>query len=87
MIKLTIADATGHTELMVKADEVLEHLPEGAWIFAEGQLVNVDFDFNEVNEVTIMPQLVGGVHNKCSCNRPISKNADLCFVCKTDIKQ
>jgi hypothetical protein len=64
MIKLTIADATGHTELMVKADEVLEHLPEGAWIFAEGRLVNADFDFNGVDEVTIMPQLVGGIHNK-----------------------
>jgi hypothetical protein len=31
MIKLTIADATGHTELMVEANEVLDHLPEGGW--------------------------------------------------------
>tara|TARA_R100001244_G_scaffold114409_1_gene84777 strand:+ start:576 stop:836 length:261 start_codon:yes stop_codon:yes gene_type:complete len=86
MIKLTIADATGHTELMVEANEVLDYLPKGAWIFANGQLVNEDFDFNEVDEVTIMPQLVGGIHNRCLCNRPISKNSVLCFECKTNIK-
>tara|TARA_R110000751_G_C13467643_1_gene446242 strand:- start:164 stop:424 length:261 start_codon:yes stop_codon:yes gene_type:complete len=86
MIKLTIADATGHTELMIEVDDVLSHLPEGGWIFADGRLVNADFDFNEAEEVAIMPQLVGGIHNKCLCNRPISKNADLCFVCKTNIK-
>lgn len=86
MIKLTIADATGHTELMVEANEVLDHLPEGGWIFVNGQLVDANFDFNEANEVTIMPQLVGGIHNKCLCNKPISKNSVLCFECKTDIK-
>ena len=61
MIKVTIADKTGHTELMVNEKELAGLLKKhsNSWIFVDGQLVN-NVDINNVTEVNIMPPMVGG---------------------------
>ncbi|HIG03248.1 MAG TPA: hypothetical protein EYQ53_02540 [Candidatus Poseidoniales archaeon] len=61
-----VADHTGHTSLQLTKQQTVELANEnpGHWIFADGQLVNVD-GLNEVNwevvdKVRLVPGLVGG---------------------------
>jgi|TARA_R100000049_G_C1852887_1_gene19428 cobalamin biosynthesis Co2+ chelatase CbiK len=62
MIKVTIADKSGHTELMMDSEQLTEVLAKNteAWIFVDGQLVN-NVDVENVEAVTIMPAMVGGI--------------------------
>jgi len=61
MIKVTIADKSGHSELMMNEGELTDLLAKNteAWIYVDGQLVNND-DVENVEAVTIMPAMVGG---------------------------
>jgi len=61
MIKVTIADKSGHTELMMDSEQLTDLLAENteAWVFVDGQLVN-SVDVENVEAVTIMPAMVGG---------------------------
>jgi hypothetical protein len=61
MIKVTIADKSGHSELMMNEGELTDLLAKNteAWIFVDGQLVN-NVDVENVEAVTIMPAMVGG---------------------------
>ena len=79
MIKVIKADSTGHTVFECEVEELGQHLGDN-WVFVNNTLVDATFDFNTVDEVTIMPQLIGG-HNKRGCNRPISNNKIMCFRC------
>tara|TARA_R100000781_G_C4063050_1_gene121714 strand:+ start:738 stop:938 length:201 start_codon:yes stop_codon:yes gene_type:complete len=65
MIKVKIADNTGHTELMYsKNDTELINLltsSSDAWIFADNKLVSAnDIDLNSVQTIDILPPMVGG---------------------------
>tara|TARA_R100000008_G_scaffold83376_1_gene68732 strand:+ start:1085 stop:1285 length:201 start_codon:yes stop_codon:yes gene_type:complete len=65
MIKVKIADTTGHTELMYsKNDTELINLlasSSEAWIFADNKLVSAnDIDLNSVQTIDILPPMVGG---------------------------
>jgi hypothetical protein len=62
MIKVTIADKSGHSELMMNEGELTDLLAKNteAWIFVDGQLVN-NVDVENVEAVTIMPAMVGGI--------------------------
>ena len=62
MIKVTIADTSGHTELMMDSEQLTDLLAENteAWVFVDGQLVN-SVDVENVDAVTIMPAMVGGI--------------------------
>jgi len=63
MIKIKIADATGHQELMVdnKEAETLINKNRDMWIFVDNQLIDADnINYEEVEAIEIMPALVGG---------------------------
>ena len=62
MIKVTIADKSGHSELMMNEGELTDLLAKNteAWVFVDGQLVN-NVDVENVEAVTIMPAMVGGI--------------------------
>jgi len=63
MIKIKIADATGHQELMVNNQEAeaLINKNRDMWIFVDNQLIDADnINYEEVEAIEIMPALVGG---------------------------
>ncbi len=61
-----IADATGHTTCQLTKSETLQKVSEspGAWVFADGQMVQSQqlesADWGTVGNVRIVPGLVGG---------------------------
>ena len=65
MIKVTLLDDTGHSELEVATlDELTEKVDlEDKFIFCDGKFTNI-VDLNGIREipreVTIMPRLIGG---------------------------
>ena len=66
MIKIKIANATGHTELMVnnREAEALINKHKGSWVFVNSRLVNpADINYEQVEEIELMPPLVGGTRS------------------------
>lgn len=69
IIKVEVADVSGHQTLMLKPQETIEVIENNAdkWIFVDDQLVDYqhvpDIDWNQTESVRILPGLVGGVTN------------------------
>ena len=66
MVKLTILNETGHTELSLSAVEALDQIIEHPthWAYVDGELVSNEelpnIDFNQVDEVVLTHAIVGG---------------------------
>ena len=66
-MKLRILNETGHTEMAIATSEIMDHINEHAthWVFADGELVNrsdiTSLNWDEVNEVDLVPAIVGGI--------------------------
>ena len=69
MVKITILNETGHTELTLSASEALDQIIDHPthWAYVDGELVSrediANIDFNAVDEVVLTQAIVGG-----SCN-------------------
>ena len=70
LIKVQIADASGHQTLMLKPPETIEVIENNSdkWIFVDNQLVEFEhvpeIDWNQAESVRILPGLVGGITNQ-----------------------
>ena len=66
MIKLTILNETGHTELVMASEEVIEQIDTHPthWVFIDGEMVSREqittLDWNTVESVDLTPAIVGG---------------------------
>ena len=66
MIKLTILNETGHTELEMAITEVIEQIDSHPthWVFVDGTMVAresiSDVDWETVESVNLVPAVVGG---------------------------
>ena len=66
MVKLTILNETGHTELTLSASDVLDQIIDHPthWTYVDGELVTreeiTNINFDEVNEVMLTQAIVGG---------------------------
>ena len=66
MVKVTILNETGHTELVLSGDEALEQILDHPthWAYVDGELVgreNINtINFDEVNDVVLTHAIVGG---------------------------
>ena len=69
MVKVTILNETGHTELTLSASEALDQIIDHPthWAYIDGELVTreeiANIDFNDVDEVTLAQAIVGGDDN------------------------
>ena len=67
LIKVEVADASGHQTLMLNSQETEQYVSEqkDMWIFVDNHLLEADnlsnVDWNEAHSVRIMPGLVGGI--------------------------
>ena len=65
-MKLTILNETGHTSLEIEREGMIEQITDHPthWVFIDGEMVAREeinsIDWNEVNSVTLTPQVVGG---------------------------
>lgn len=66
MVKVTILNETGHTELSLTATDALDQIYEHPthWAYIDGELVTREelpnVDFNNVDEVVLTHAIVGG---------------------------
>lgn len=66
MIKMTIMNETGHTELTLEASEVIEQVDSHPthWVFINDELVSRQdiegINWDDVESVTLAPAIVGG---------------------------
>ena len=66
MVKITILNETGHTELTLSASEALDQIIDHPthWAYVDGELVTreeiTNIDFNNVDEVVLAQAIVGG---------------------------
>lgn len=66
MVKVTILNETGHTELTLAANDALDQIIEHPthWAYIDGELVTREelpnIDFNNVEEVVLTHAIVGG---------------------------
>jgi|TARA_B100000287_G_scaffold369939_1_gene367123 sulfur carrier protein ThiS len=66
MVKVTILNETGHTELSLTANDALDQIIEHPthWAYIDGELVTREelpnIDFNNVDEVVLTHAIVGG---------------------------
>ena len=66
MVKITILNETGHTELTLSASEALDQIIDHPthWAYIDGELVTreeiANIDFNQVDEVVLAQAIVGG---------------------------
>tara|TARA_R100001015_G_C4587880_1_gene143646 strand:+ start:884 stop:1090 length:207 start_codon:yes stop_codon:yes gene_type:complete len=66
MVKITILNETGHTELTLSANEALDQIIDHPthWAYIDGELVTreeiANIDFNAVDEVVLTQAIVGG---------------------------
>ena len=66
MVKVTILNETGHTELSLTATDALDQIIEHPthWAYIDGELVTREelpnIDFNNVDEVVLTHAIVGG---------------------------
>lgn len=65
-MKLRILNETGHTEMSVPVNEILDQINEHAthWVFIDGEMVNrseiSSVDWDDVSDVDLVPAIVGG---------------------------
>jgi len=68
MITLRILNETGHTELTLMAEEVIEQIDTHPthWLFVDGEMVareNItEINWDEVTSVDLTPAIVGGCY-------------------------
>ena len=66
MVKITILNETGHTELTLSASEALDQIIDHPthWAYIDGELVTreeiANINFNDVDEVVLAQAIVGG---------------------------
>ncbi|UVF62498.1 hypothetical protein QKV95_gp024 [Poseidoniales virus YSH_150918] len=66
MIKLRILNETGHTQLMVTAEEIQEQIETHPthWVFIDGEMVAreeiTEINWETVESVDLTPAIVGG---------------------------
>tara|TARA_R100000544_G_C2208657_1_gene50706 strand:+ start:489 stop:689 length:201 start_codon:yes stop_codon:yes gene_type:complete len=66
MIKLRILNETGHTDLVMASDSVIEQIDTHPthWVFVDGDMVAresiTDIDWETVQNVDLVPAIVGG---------------------------
>ena len=66
MIKLTILNETGHTELIMASDEVIEQIDTHPthWVFVNGEMMAREtigeINWDTVESVDLTPAIVGG---------------------------
>ena len=66
MVKITILNGTGHTELTLSASEALDQIIDHPthWAYIDGELVTreeiANINFNDVDEVVLAQAIVGG---------------------------
>tara|TARA_R100001369_G_C3282013_1_gene162184 strand:- start:776 stop:976 length:201 start_codon:yes stop_codon:yes gene_type:complete len=66
MIKVRIMNETGHTELSLASEEVIEQIDTHPthWLFVNGEMVAreqiSEIDWNDVESVDLSPAIVGG---------------------------
>ena len=66
MIKVQLADKTGHTQMMLSPAQTVETIQNnsGAWVYADNRLVQADqvdeANLSTVSSVRILPALGGG---------------------------
>jgi len=66
MIKITILNETGHTELVMASEEVIEQIDTHPthWVFINGELVAreaiSEVSWDDVEMVDLTPAIVGG---------------------------
>tara|TARA_R110000744_G_scaffold115958_3_gene216862 strand:+ start:2738 stop:2938 length:201 start_codon:yes stop_codon:yes gene_type:complete len=66
MIKVRIMNETGHTELSLASEEVIEHIDTHPthWLFVNGEMVAresiSEIDWDTVESVDLSPAIVGG---------------------------
>ena len=66
MIKLTILNETGHTELTMASEEVIEQIDTHPthWVFINGEMTAREhinaIDWDTVESVDLTPAIVGG---------------------------
>ena len=66
MVKITILNETGHTELTLSASEALDQIIDHPthWAYIDGELVTreelPDVNFDDVGEVVLTHAIVGG---------------------------
>ncbi len=65
-MKLTILNETGHTTLELQSEGMIEQITDHPthWVFIDGEMVSREeinsINWDEVNTVTLTPQVVGG---------------------------
>ncbi len=66
MIKLRILNETGHTDLVMASDSVIEQIDTHPthWVFVDGDMVSREsigeIDWETVQNVDLVPAIVGG---------------------------
>ena len=66
MISLTIMNETGHTELTLDAQGVIEQIntPPTHWVFIDGELTSreqiAEIAWDDIDAVMLSPAIVGG---------------------------
>ena len=66
MIKLTILNETGHTELIMASDAVIEQIDTHPthWVFVNGEMMSREtigeINWDTVESVDLTPAIVGG---------------------------
>jgi hypothetical protein len=66
MIKLTILNETGHTELVLASDEIIEQIDTHPthWVFLNGEMTAresiSEIDWATIDSVELTPAIVGG---------------------------
>jgi len=66
MIKLRILNETGHTDLVMASDSVIEQIDTHPthWVFIDGDMVSREsigeIDWETVQNVDLVPAIVGG---------------------------
>ena len=65
-MKLRILNETGHTEMSVATEEIMDHINEHAthWVFVDGEMVSREeissLNWDNVESVDLTPAIVGG---------------------------
>ena len=65
-MKLRILNETGHTEMSVPVNEILDQINEHAthWVFVDGEMMNRSdingVNWDDVSDVELVPAIVGG---------------------------
>jgi hypothetical protein len=70
MVKVTILNETGHTELEMNASETIEQIMDHPthWVYVDGELISraevSGMNFEQVEDVTLTQAIVGGLFDR-----------------------